>query len=287
MKIISTASIKGGTGKTTVLLLVSRAIASTGKKCLIIDLDVNNSASRAFMPQNVREYDLMGKKNAAAALLSTEDDFLEYIVPSIVPNIDILRSHPQLTRVNFTQMLLKNKIQKSSLAEEYDYVFIDTPATYYSLHVMAYQVSDIILTPVNPSQFDFSPLQQLGINIQEDIGVEKLENWKIVFNKVKPENQTSQKDYFQLYENNFSKYIVNPKIPDTVKTRECIDRNQLTEPGLFPRGLHARIICDDGCMRCGLHAERLEGFKGSPLRTPVRVVPGHAHILGRLQHDRR
>ncbi|MBP5441756.1 MAG: hypothetical protein J6Y60_00800, partial [Treponema sp.] len=87
---------------------------------------------------------------------------------------------------------------------------------------MAYQVSDIILTPVNPSQFDFSPLQQLGINIQEDIGVEKLENWKIVFNKVKPENQTSQKDYFQLYENNFSKYIVNPKIPDTVKTRECI-----------------------------------------------------------------
>ena len=139
MKIITVGSIKGGTGKTSVLILLARALAKSGCKDLLIDLDINDSLTSVLKPKNLSEIDVLENKHIAAALLSTKDDFADYIIPSNYPGIDLLRNHLQLSRVNFTQNLLKNKITVSGLADKYDYIIIDTPATYYALHIMAYQ----------------------------------------------------------------------------------------------------------------------------------------------------
>lgn len=235
MKIITSGCIKGGTGKTSTLIMVARALAKSKKRVLLIDLDTNMSATSVLRTLEWRQQDPKNVKNIAAALLSSDTDFTDHILPSIFANLDIMGSTPLLTRVNFAQMLLFNRIKKSTLADKYDYVLVDTPGSYHSLHVMAFQASDIILSPVNPSELDYSPLQQLGANISDDIGDDKLSAWKIVFNKCRPDS-ASQDEYFGIFQNGFfmededyrfSDHILSSKIPDTVKCRDSIDRQQL------------------------------------------------------------
>ena len=43
--VISFTSIKGGTGKTHIAILLAKALAAAGKKVLLIDSDLNNSLS--------------------------------------------------------------------------------------------------------------------------------------------------------------------------------------------------------------------------------------------------
>lgn len=225
MKIITVGSIKGGTGKTSVLILLARALAKSGRKGLLIDLDINDSLTSVLKPKNLNEIDVLENKHIAAALLSTKDDFADYIIPSNYPGIDLLRNHLQLSRVNFTQNLLKNKITVSGLADKYDYIIIDTPATYYALHIMAYQAADLIISPINLAKFDYHPLQQLAFNLKEDTG--KLDCWRLFYNRVKPESE-KQQDYFDMFDQKFSGRIFpNVKIPDTQKIRDCIDRKML------------------------------------------------------------
>lgn len=221
MKIISFAAIKGGTGKSTMSVLIARILAASAQKVLLIDLDVNNSASIALLPDNHRELDPVGNKNVAAALLSTENDMEQRILPSCYPGIDLLRSHLQLTRVNPTPYLLRNKLRGSNLSEIYDYIIIDTPGAYYGIHLMAFNVSDLIITPVNMCMFDLSPLEQLRANLDEDIGTS--ENWHLFLNRMRPDN-ASQEDYVNIFQKRFSGKIYRSKIPDTLKVRDSIDR---------------------------------------------------------------
>ncbi len=221
MKIISLAAIKGGTGKSTMSVLLARILAASKHKVLLIDLDVNNSASIALLPDNHRELDPVGNKNIAAALLSTENDIEQRILPSCYPGIDLLRSHLQLTRVNPTQFLLRNKLRASSLPDTYDYVIVDTPGAYYGIHLMAFNVSDLIVTPVNMCMFDLSPLEQLRVNLDEDIGGS--DNWHLFLNRMRPDN-ASQEDYVSIFQKKFPGKIYKSKIPDTLKVRDSIDR---------------------------------------------------------------
>ena len=228
MKTITIGSIKGGTGKTSVLVLLARLLARTasrfGKKVLLIDLDINDSLSSVLKPKNSGEADRLGNRHVAAALLSVKDDFADYIIPSNYPCIDLLQNHLQLSRVNFTQNLLKNKIKAAALEGMYDYIMIDTPATYYALHIMAYQEADLIITPINPAKFDYHPLHQLSINLKED--TDKIDCWRLFYNRVRPESQ-SQNDYFEMFSRKFENRIYDVKIPDTAKVKECIDRKML------------------------------------------------------------
>lgn len=234
MKIIASGCIKGGTGKTSTLIMVARALAKSSRRTLFIDLDTNQSATSVLRQNDWRTLDPRNIKNAAAALLSSDTDFAEHAMPSIFEHLDLMGSTTLLTRVNFAQMLLLNRIKKSSLASSYDYVLVDTPGSYHSLHVMAFQAADIIVTPVNPSELDYSPLQQLGSNISDDIGDEKLDSWKIVFNKCRPDS-ANQEEYFNIFRKGFfidedyriGEHILDTRIPDTVKCRDSIDRQQL------------------------------------------------------------
>ena len=133
--------MKGGTGKSTSCALTSRAVAAcrtSGKKVLEIDLDPNYSLTTAFIPANIKELDPSGTKTAKAALDDMEhfDNLRDYIIPSNYPNIDLMRATPMLSRLRPPLNLLSRKIEASKLDEEYDYIFIDTSATYGDLHIL-------------------------------------------------------------------------------------------------------------------------------------------------------
>ena len=66
MKTISFGSLKGGTGKSSLALLTARRLASAGKKVLVVDFDINNSASFVLTPDNLSQLDPQNRKHLAA-----------------------------------------------------------------------------------------------------------------------------------------------------------------------------------------------------------------------------
>ena len=50
MKTITIGTIKGGDGKSSLCILLSRYLASIGKRVLTLDLDVQNSTSFSLLP---------------------------------------------------------------------------------------------------------------------------------------------------------------------------------------------------------------------------------------------
>ena len=232
MKTIGFGSIKGGTGKSTVCALVARGVAASGKNVCVIDLDPNYSISTAFLSNKIKELDPNGIKNSKNALDGTDDlsNLKDFILPSNYPRIDLLRSTPQLSRLRPPINLLLKKIEMSNLSETYDYIFIDTSATYGDLHILAYNACDVICTPVNPAKFDYQPLKQLGDNISLDTNPNKLSSWRLFFNRCKP-NSKFQNEYFDMFRKKFGNIILETQVPDTTKVRYCIDAHYLVGNG--------------------------------------------------------
>ena len=74
MKTITIGTIKGGDGKSSLCILLSRYLASIGKRVLTIDLDVQNSTSFSLLPDG----DPKGRHIVRAII---EDDMAGQTIP--------------------------------------------------------------------------------------------------------------------------------------------------------------------------------------------------------------
>ncbi len=223
MIVASFGAVKGGTGKTTSLVLTGRCLAKAGKKVLTVGLDVNSSLEQTFNPANLGDIDRDNKRHIAACLMNVSrmDDMSDFIIPSNTKNIDILRVDSSLTRVNFNSpYLLKNKIRESGLDKLYDVVLLDTPANYFALHIAAFNASDVIVTPVMPSKYDFVPINQLGINLKLD--TDNSARWGLFFNGFRPEIPI-QKEYMNAYLENYPNFIPDVIVPYTQQVKYATD----------------------------------------------------------------
>ena len=254
MKTIVFCSEKGGTGKSSSLILVARAVAEQlnenyeqhdgqeereldfvkdfwafvpeRKKVLVIDLDTLGSSSSHFMPENLKEQDFHNCKHVAAAITDDSNDSLrDYIITSEYEGIDLLRSSESIRRINFPQNIIRNKMRGSLLEQYYDFVFIDTPAAYNPLHISALTAADTIVTPVNPSLFDLSASEHLGKWISQDVSEDV--TWRFFFTMMKPDNK-GQDEYVDMFKNQFGpEHFYDFEIPDSVKVTSAIDRHYM------------------------------------------------------------
>lgn len=226
MKTITFYSLKGGTGKSSTANMVANCLASTGKKVLMIDLDINGSTSILKVPLNFKEYDPLGNKHIAAALQS-ETDFFKYAIPSTYENIDIMRSSLHLIDLRLISTFkLKNILERDEKSNPYDYLIIDTPATYDNFTLMATEASDSVVIPVLPSKMDFNTTVKTLKKLKEE--TQSFEKCRIFFNQWKysfEERQIkSQSDYQQLFEKHFQQKVLKTRIPFTSLMRQCTDR---------------------------------------------------------------
>src|SRR5687767_8880429 len=85
--VISIATQKGGTGKTTTSISLAAGVARKGKKTLLIDIDSQANSSKVLVP----DYPALTKDETLYATIIDRKPLVVH--PSRVTNLDIVPSH--------------------------------------------------------------------------------------------------------------------------------------------------------------------------------------------------
>ena len=165
--VISIASQKGGTGKTTTSITLAAGLGRAGKRVLVVDVDSQANSSKVLLPNYT---DLKSNQTIYSTIL--DRDPLR-IHPTNVPYVDIAPSHILLsnTDVELTsakdhrEARLKNELDK--VRDNYDFVLIDCPPALSWLTINAFTASDKVLIVVSPGYFELDSIVQISKSISE------------------------------------------------------------------------------------------------------------------------
>ena len=219
MRVIAILNQKGGVGKTTTTVNLGAALAKTGKKVLIIDLDPQANATSGLaidknvLPGSVYEV-LVSGMPAQHALVETRIDNL-----CILPATPALAAAEQeLVSVMQRELVLKRALEHFS----YDYILIDCPPSLGLLTVNALTASNSVIIPV---QTEFYALEGLGLLMQTIQRVQaglnpQLSLMGVVMTMVDARNALSGQVVEEV-KKHFGAYVFGTQIPRNVRLAEA------------------------------------------------------------------
>lgn len=159
-KIISIVNQKGGVGKTTTSVNLACAVAESGKKVLLVDMDSQSNASTS--------YGVVPKKlsNTVYDVLVNGTDVKEAIVHTNFFGVDLLPSHIDLAGAEIEMVIMDSReyLLKNALNQVrhlYDFIFIDCPPSLGLLTLNALAASNSILIPIQPEYFALEGVSKL------------------------------------------------------------------------------------------------------------------------------
>lgn len=160
-KIISIFNQKGGVGKTTTNINLSAALASMGKKVLVIDCDPQgNSTSGMGLNKSAVVYSLYD------LLMSDDIEAKEAVIRTEFGNLDIIPSNVQLSGAEIEMVQMEKREYRlkeicKELKKEYDYIFFDCPPSLGLITINALVASDSILVPIQSEYYALEGVSQL------------------------------------------------------------------------------------------------------------------------------
>lgn len=233
MKVITFATMKGGSGKTTITFNLAAQLAKDSK-VLLIDFDAQCNLSSNFkfdiFDENIPTVANIFEKFDADPL-----DIIIYAPISELPNLDFMPStmylygtELSLASRSMREQVMQNYMEKNKkVFEYYDYVIFDTAPNMGIINQNAFFVSDHIILVSDPSVNSAQ-----GANIFLILWGRAREYTKIpdhvdgfIINNVE---RTKILDRFYKYVNThpvLSKIQFKEKIPHTTRFRECDDSN--------------------------------------------------------------
>lgn len=181
-QIIAFQIVKGGTGKTSICHSVAVRAALYGIRTLCIDLDQQGNLTSTFHIKS-DEVPIM------VEIINNKLPIKNSIVP-VISGLDIIPSRIENALLDSSLMLKRSPLDRvyremiQPLKSEYDLILIDCPPALGSSVTAATLASDLVISPVTPSEFSLSGLQitnnellNISENFKQDIPL------KIVLNK--------------------------------------------------------------------------------------------------------
>lgn len=165
--VISIASQKGGTGKTSSTISLAAGLARRGKKVLVIDIDSQANSSKVLLPNYP---DLRKEETLYLTILERQPLAIR---ATSVPNLDIVPSHILLSNTDIELTTAKDhresrlKRELDAVKEQYYCVLIDCPPALSWLTINAFTASDQILVIIAPGYFELDSVVQLWKTIAE------------------------------------------------------------------------------------------------------------------------
>lgn len=159
MKIITFAAIKGGVGKTTLTYNYGEWLAEK-YKVLLIDADPQASLSQTYnvYHPNRSLTDVFNNSHLSAPDLILHEPNLD-LIPSSV-SLDDVESSLE-TRTNKEFVLYMWFYDNYQILKQYDYVLIDCHPDFSVITQNAIVLSDMVLSPIEPSQYSFNAKSML------------------------------------------------------------------------------------------------------------------------------
>lgn len=148
MRSIAIMNQKGGVGKTTTAVNISAALAATGQRVCLIDLDPQAHASLHLGmdvgPDTPSIYDvLVGRASLAEVRRQIDETF--WVVGS---QLDLAAAELELAGVVGREVILRDKLAEDP--ETFDYLLIDCPPSLGVLTLNALAAVEEVLIPLQP-----------------------------------------------------------------------------------------------------------------------------------------
>lgn len=249
---------KGGVGKTTVAVLLSKALAAKGRKVLLIDGDAQANTTEMF---NFCMEDINSDRNVKCLIDGKGVPMEEYTIYDADPGIDLIPSHLQLyleernlsvksaSSANFPEgLVIRNFFEDNAeYLERYDNIIVDLGPYMGMLAENIFAVADAVILPVTGNDSLTGVLTTLAMwragkrSIMENFGGLPLEdaevlgddydNFAIVMNKLDLRTRESRHIYDILKGKNLSEReevlygdyytaFVEPPIPVSARVSE-------------------------------------------------------------------
>lgn len=169
-RVFTISNQKGGVGKTTTTVNLAAALALSGAKVLVIDLDPQGNASTALGVEHRSDtasvYDVIIGDSPLGDVIQASPEAGDL---SCVPaTIHLAGAEIELVSLVAREQRLRRALDLhlKQMEEPYDYVFIDCPPSLGLLTINAFVAANEVLIPIQCEYYALEGLSQLLKNIE-------------------------------------------------------------------------------------------------------------------------